>query len=111
VASPERARALRQHARGLRVGFFLGFDGVGQSCVIRPAVGVTLVRAELAFVELVDGEGEVLAREDSERLRAWLDDEEQDAIAGEGPRAEVSEVSVERGVSATDAPFRTPALV
>ncbi|MCB9633290.1 MAG: hypothetical protein H6721_14315 [Sandaracinus sp.] len=110
VASPTRARELRRRGRALRVGFFLGFDGEGQPCVVRSAVGVTLVRAELAFAELVDVEGAVVAREDTERLRAWLDDAEQDTIAGEGPRVEVGAVSVERGAAAAEAALRAPTL-
>lgn len=90
VATPERARALvAERARGalLRLGFFLGFDDARRSaCLIRPAAGVTTVRFDLAFVELTDARGRVLAREDSERLRGWLEEREQDAIPGTGPR-------------------------
>jgi hypothetical protein len=108
VASPERARELRRRGRALRLGFFLGFDGEGQPCVVRAAVGVTLVRAELAFAELVDADGRVVAREDMDRLRAWLDDEEQDTLPGEGPRAAVVAVAVERGAVARCARGRSP---
>ncbi len=87
VANRERARELRTlNGAKLRLGFFLGYDGSGQPCVIRSAVAVTMVRADVAFVELVDDDGRVVAREDSDRLRAWLDDQERDAIPGEGPR-------------------------
>jgi len=110
VASPERARELRRRGRALRLGFFLGFDGEGQPCVVRAAVGVTLVRAELAFAELVDADGRVVAREDMDRLRAWLDDEEQDTLPGEGPRAAVVAVAVERGAVAPDDALRTRAI-
>ena len=92
VASAERARELQEAQRAgarLRIGFFLGFDGDGQPCLVRSAMGVTLVRADLAFAELVDPDGRVLAREDSERLTAWRDAAEREAIPGEGPRAAV----------------------
>lgn len=90
VANRTRARELREREGSrLRLGFFLGFDGHGQPCVIRPAVSVTLVRADLAFVEMLDERGRVVAREDTERLRAWQDDAERDAIPGEGPRGRV----------------------
>ena len=108
VASPERARELRRRGRALRVGFFLGFDGDGQPCVVRAAVGVTLVRAELAFAELVDEDGRVVAREDMDRLRAWLDDEEQDTLPGEGPRAAIVAIAVERGPQAPEDALRAP---
>lgn len=110
VASPERARELRRRGRALRLGFFLGFDGEGQPCVMRAAVGVTLVRAELAFAELVDADGRVVAREDMDRLRAWLDDEEQDTLPGEGPRAAVVAIAVERGATAPDDALRARAV-
>lgn len=110
VASPSQALRLRRHARALRVGFFLGFDGRGQACVIRSAVGVTLVRAELAFAELVDAQGGVAAREDTERLRAWLDDTEHEPLEGAGPRVAVRDVSVERGGVVSDATLRSEEL-
>jgi len=90
VATPGRARELAAaRARGaiLRLGFFLGFDDARRSaCLIRPAAGVTTVRFDLAFVELTDARSRVLAREDSDRLRGWIEEREQDAIAGTGPR-------------------------
>jgi hypothetical protein len=90
VASRERAKRLRQAARsgaGLRIGFFLGFDNrFGSACLLRPAAGVSTVRMDLAFVEIVSSGGNVLAREDTERLRAWLDDEGRDGVPGSGPR-------------------------
>ncbi len=88
-ATPQRADDLRRQARELRLGFFLGFDGGRQPCVIRSAVAVTTVRADLAFAELLDEGGRVLAREDTERLRAWQDDVERYGLPGEGPRAAV----------------------
>ena len=56
------------------MGFFLAFDG-GQACLVRPAAAVTTVRIDVAYVELLNGRGQVLAREDTERLRAWRDDD------------------------------------
>ena len=88
-ASERRRRALRNARRAgarLRVGFFLGFDGEGQPCVIRPSVGVTTVRMDVAFLELVDERGRVIARDDTERLRAWSDDLQHEVVAGAGPR-------------------------
>lgn len=90
-AVPEdRAGELRRAHRGgarLRIGFFLGFDDPDRdACLIRPAAGVTLVRAEIAYVELVDAQGRVMQRENDDRLRAWLDDEAHSAVPGSGPR-------------------------
>src|SRR5688500_13992900 len=62
----ERAEALRaahQSGARLRLGFFLGFDDPARtSCLIRPAAGVTLVRADVAYVEVIDARGRVLER-------------------------------------------------
>lgn len=93
-------RAAREAGARLRVGFFLGFDGEGQPCVIRPAVSVSTVRMDVAFVELIDRRGRVVARDDTERLRAWRDDEARDHIPGEGPRVAVGEPW---GTTATEA--------
>ncbi|MBO6936919.1 MAG: hypothetical protein JJ863_18255 [Deltaproteobacteria bacterium] len=93
-ASAERQSALREARRAgakLRVGFFLGFDGEGQPCVIRAAVSVSTIRMDVAFLELVDSRGRVIARDDTERLRAWRDDEERDRVPGEGPRVAVDD--------------------
>ncbi|MFK8003705.1 MAG: hypothetical protein AB8H86_29345 [Polyangiales bacterium] len=73
-ATRDRAGELRRYGRKIRVGFFLAFDG-GQACLVRPAAAVTTVRIDVAFVELLNGRGQVLAREDTERLRAWRDDD------------------------------------
>ena len=99
LGSAERATELATHQRAgtLRVGFFLNFDGTRRACLIRPSAGVTTVRADLAFVELIDSGGEVVAREDSDRLRAWLDDAEASRLPGTGPRAAVDAPMVERG--------------
>ena len=53
--------------------------------MVRSAHAVTIVRADLAFAELVS-EGRALARTETDRLRAWLDDQEGLAVPGEGPR-------------------------
>lgn len=83
VANPERAQQLEvARARGarVRVGFFLGFDEPERrACLVRAVQAVTAVRIDVAFVELVDVDGSVLAREDHDRLRAWSDDPERTA--------------------------------
>lgn len=89
IAGRARARelidAVRQGAP-LRIGFFLGFDNPDRSpCLLRPAA-VTTVRMDVAYVELLRRDGRVLAREDTERLRAWIDDRAIDAVPGRGPR-------------------------
>ncbi|MFO0693507.1 MAG: hypothetical protein U0230_08125 [Polyangiales bacterium] len=104
VASEERADVLveqsRQLALSLRVGFFLGFDSPSRTmCVLRSNVGVTTARIDVAYVELVDAEGRVYAREESERLRAYSDDAERNAVPGEGPRAAIGEARVVRGAA------------
>jgi hypothetical protein len=99
--SAERARLLREaRARGarLRVGFFLGFDERdGTLCLLRPAMGVTTAKIDLAYVELVDTDGSVLARQETERLRAYLDDPERQSIPGEGPRGSFEAPAVVSG--------------
>lgn len=94
-ATEERAEELRRRTRKVRLGFFLGFDGGRQPCVIRSAVAVTTVRADLAYAELLDERGRVLAREDTERFRAWQDDAERYGLPGEGPRAAVVGATVD----------------
>lgn len=75
---PGTARRVRRAASTgghLRVGFFLGFDEHRkQVCVIRPQSGVTTVRADLAYIDVVSANGALVMRESTERLRAWLDD-------------------------------------
>lgn len=72
LANPGRAeellRASQEGAR-LRVGFVMGLEDA-QVCV-RPSFSVTVVRASLAFTELVDREGAVLGRDDRAVLRHW----------------------------------------
>jgi hypothetical protein len=99
VAGEARARALDvalAHGARVRIGFFLGFDRPGQrACLIRPAQSVTTVRADLAFVELVEPDGSVVAREDYDRLRAWADDPGRQAPAS--PQATVGTVTAGTG--------------
>jgi hypothetical protein len=91
--APEQTDALRQAARAgarLELGFFLGFDEPGrQPCLVRNEHGVTIVRADLAYAELVGQDGARIARSESDRLRAWQDDESALAIPGQGPRGAV----------------------
>ena len=99
-AGAERQTALRrarQAGARLRVGFFLGFDGVGQPCVLRSTVAVSTIRMDVAFVELVDSRGRVIARDDTERLRAWQDDVARDHVPGSGPRVAVEDAWGTRG--------------
>ncbi|MBC7172694.1 MAG: hypothetical protein H5U40_09720 [Polyangiaceae bacterium] len=112
TTSAERAAVLRAaHGRGarLRIGFFLGFDGrSGTLCLLRPEGGVTTARIDLAYVELVDRDGSVVAREDTERLRAYLDDPERQRVPGEGPRGVLGEAVVLRGARALPEVWRAP---
>ena len=102
AAQASRLRALSPRAT-LRVGFFLGFDNPHRSaCLLRPAVGVTTVRAEVAFLEIEDEDGTTLLREELDLLTAWRDDVAQDGVPGSGPRGRVTEVSPLRG-AATEA--------
>jgi len=100
-ASAERMAALRAVARRggvLRIGFFLGFDNHhGTVCLVRPGVAVTTVRMDVAFVELLDAGGGVVARDDTERLRAWMDDVERDGVPGEGPRGAFGRATLASG--------------
>jgi hypothetical protein len=83
VANEERARTLevaRSRGARIRLGFFLGFDEPERrACLVRASQAVTAVRADIAFVELLDAEGAVIAREDHDRLRAWSDDPDRTA--------------------------------
>ncbi len=92
--------AAREGGARLRVGFFLGFDDPERSsCLIRPRAAVTLVRMDVAFVELIDAQGHVLAREDTERFRSWQDDADREGIPGTGPRAAVGTPSIADGTA------------
>jgi len=98
-ASAERATELRS-AKGatLRLGFFLGYDDPRRrACLIRPAVSVTTVRVDVAFVELLDAKGEVLARDDTSRLKRWRETTAASAIPGSGPRGAVDSASFADG--------------
>lgn len=83
VANAERARALdvaRAHGARVRIGFFLGFDEPERrACLVRASQAVTAVRIDVAFVELIEADGSVVAREDHDRLRAWSDDANRSA--------------------------------
>lgn len=94
---PEQSEQLREAARAgarLRIGFFLGFDDPDRApCLVRNAHAVTIVRADLAYAELVSSAGERVVRSESDRLRAWMDDQGALAIPGEGPRGAVGTAS------------------
>ena len=98
TAGADRATELRRVASEgakLRLGFFLSFDEPSRhACLIRPAAGVTTVRIDLAFVELLSTDGSVLARDDTDRLRSWADDAEQDGVPGRGPRGVLGSASL-----------------
>lgn len=97
-ARAEQLEAARAAGARLRVGFFLGFDDPERSsCLVRPAAAVTLVRMDVAFVELVDASGGLVAREDTERYRAWHDDAGRDEIEGTGPRGVIGSATVTAG--------------
>lgn len=92
----ELSRAASEGA-SLRIGFFLGMDDrAATMCVLRPAAGVTMVRAEIAYIEVLSAEGEMLAREDTERMRAVRQDEAVAPVTG-GARAIVDAPSAEDG--------------
>lgn len=116
VATQERAdelEAARSRGARLRVGFFLGFDEPDRTaCLIRSRHATSTVRMDVAYLELLAEDGALIAREDTDRYRAWRDDAERDAIPGEGPRAALGAPSVpsgavpeswERGVAAASA--------
>ncbi len=89
-ATPEEVSRLRGAHGRLRVGFFLGFDNRSrQPCLVRNRFAVTIVRADVAYLELVDERGVRLARAETDRLRAWSDDQDELAIEGSGPRGAV----------------------
>ena len=102
-ATAEEAERLRAANGRLRVGFFLGFDDRGrQPCLVRNRFATTIVRADVAYLEIVDAEGERVARAETDRLRAWADDQEALAIEGEGPRGAVDAASFANGSAAPE---------
>lgn len=87
----DRERALRAASEEaqLTLGFFLGLDEPDRMpCVVRNAHAVTIVRFDLAYVEVRSPDGPVL-RHETERYRAWDEDRARLAIPGEGPRGAV----------------------
>lgn len=103
VATPERAATLeteRERGARLRLGFFIGFDEPDRTaCLLRSRHAVTTVRMDVAYVELVARDGTVLAREDSDRYRAWRDDRERQDVPGSGPRAALGEATTPSGAA------------
>jgi hypothetical protein len=71
LAADQAATHVSAHRAGrqkLRLGFLLAFDDPDSDpCLIRPAASFT-VRADLAYAELVDAGGRVVARMTTERL-------------------------------------------
>jgi len=103
-ASSDDEASLREANGRLRVGFFLGFDDRGrQPCLVRNRFAVTIVRADVAYLELVDAAGASLARAETDRLRAWTDDQERLTIEGEGPRGAVGDPQFSNGTEPTEA--------
>lgn len=95
--------ALRGAEGRLRVGFFLAFDDRHrQPCLVRNRFAVTIVRADVAYLELVDGSGARLARTETDRFSAWQDDLEDLAIAGDGPRGAVGDARFGDGSAPPD---------
>ncbi|MCA9573783.1 MAG: hypothetical protein R3B40_14995 [Polyangiales bacterium] len=98
----EGAATLRERsARGaLRVGFFLGFDGQpARACLVRGPATQSLVRGDLAYLELLDADGALVVRAEYDRLRAWADDPARVEVPGEGPRVVFGDpTSAHRGV-------------
>lgn len=101
-ASEEQARSIDVALAGgarLRVGFFLGFDEPDRpACIVRAPQAVSVVRLDLAFVELLDAAGAVVARDDDDRLRAWSDDPVHGAALS--PEVSVGAASLEGGAPA-----------
>lgn len=108
AVTSDGARRLRARRAGaaLRLGFFLGFDNPHRTaCLVRPSA-ITSVRIDLAFVEWVAPDGSVVAREDADRLLAWLDDREREPIAGTGPRGELDVASLSAGAGVVPATWQ-----
>ncbi|MBX3274471.1 MAG: hypothetical protein KF729_29670 [Sandaracinaceae bacterium] len=100
VADEAADARLRTASGRLRVGFFLGFDDTSrQPCLVRNRFAVTIVRADVAYVELYDEAGERLARGETDRLRAWNETRAATAIPGEGPRAAVDAARFANGIA------------
>lgn len=101
VATPERADQLEAaRARGarLRIGFFLGYDEPDRTaCLLRSRHAVTTVRMDVAYVELLEPDGATIAREDTDRYRAWRDDHDREAVPGSGPRAAIGQATTPSG--------------
>ena len=97
------AASLRQQVEQgarLRLGFFLGFDNSRrQPCLVRNAHAVTIVRADVAFAEILDGQRR-LARSEHDRFRAWSDDHETYRVPGDGPRGAVGNARFSNGTEA-----------
>jgi len=110
VANARRVADLRRACHGgaqLRVGFLLAFDDQERrACLVRPAAGVTTVRADIAFVELIDARGRIVARDDTDRLRAWREEQEEDAVPGSGPRGAIGSATVAGAGTAVPAPWQ-----
>lgn len=102
----EGATRLREAAMAgarLRVGFFIAFDDRSrQPCLVRNRHAVTIVRTDVAYLELV-GEGDArLARVETDRLSAWNDDLVAFGIEGRGPRAAVGDARFSNGQAAPE---------
>lgn len=114
VANEAMTRAIEvARARGVRVrlGFFLGFDEPDRrACLVRARQAVTTVRVDVAFVELLDATGAVVAREDHDRLRAWSDDPARSEARGPEARVGAPSVGNAAAPEAWARALRAPAL-
>lgn len=97
----EEASRVREAQKGgarLRLGFFLGYDAPSaRACMVRPAAGVTIVRMDLAYAEIVTSGGDVVARRETARLTDWRNDPERPSGGVEGPHAIVGPAIVPTG--------------
>lgn len=102
----EAGAVLREAAQGgarLKIGFFLGFDDrTRQPCLVRNRHAVTIVRVDVAYLELVAENDVRVARTETDRLRAWNDDREAMSVEGEGPRGAVGAASFSNGDAAPE---------
>jgi hypothetical protein len=71
--------------------------------VVRNEHAVTIVRADLAYAELVSARGARLARVETDRLRAWSDDLGAAGIPGHGPRGAVGQASFDNAQAPPEA--------